>query len=446
MKYFETKIYFILACFALLLVLLNISACTSADNQSYQASDTQADQAEEVTGIPVQTVANEQQGYPPVFNGAKIPKGDSRLDAEQEAEEIMQSIYRDSPNSINRKALVDGDSVRFQMVEDWGNEGKVWQFDYAQTGGDFSEIVFPQIGKGDEVYEVQRDYSLRAGEIFYVREAIFAKRPDGSEVLHYNKYLFEEGKLITWYRDMARYEVNERFYPVAENLFPKIKQWDFHDWVNSAFKKPQEIVGEFVNLQGVGSTLADAMQNWIVQAKANDAMIVAGEVWAGDDYSQPIIWLAFGPGRNEIGAAYVLDFGENQGNIEVYDGTDIGIAYIQAELCQSAGDAVVTLAWARKEKRLNEARKLIHPDGLVFGSIADLGDEVETAEEKLLPDAFELKNIPNLLYFGSFDGPSDFDENGFATWKWWLPGSTETITFEKTDEGIFWRAFEGAYH
>ncbi|MFK7925739.1 MAG: hypothetical protein AB8H47_27570 [Bacteroidia bacterium] len=446
MKYFESKIYLILACFALILLLLNISACTSAEKQSDQAFEAQADMAGEVPEMSIQTVTNEQKEYPPVFNGAKIPDGDSRLRAEKEAEEIMQAIYGDSPNRVFCKAKVQGDSVKFQMVEDWNSEGKLWQFDYAQTAGDFSAITFPQIGKGDKVYEIQRDYSLRGGEIFYVREAIFARRPDGSEVLHYNKYIFEEGKLITWYRDQARYEVNERFYDIAKNLFPKINQWDFHDWINSVFKKPQEIVGEFANLQGVGPTLVDAMQNWIVQAKAMDAMIVDGEIWAGDEYSLPVIWLAFGRGRNEMGAAYVLDFAENQGNIEVYDAMDLGIAYIRPELCQSAGDVVVTLAWARKEKRLYEAQQLIHPEGLVFGSIAEIEGEAETEEESILPDALTLKNIPNLLYFGSFDGPSAFDENGFSTWKWWLPGSTETMIIQKIDSKLYWRAFEGAYH
>ncbi|MEL7532671.1 MAG: hypothetical protein AAFN10_15235 [Bacteroidota bacterium] len=445
MKYLESKIFIILTCLALVLVILNLSACTETNPS--QGSATEASAEVEAVQIPAQKVANEQKEYPPVFNGPRIKENDPVLNAANTATEITQAIYSDSPNRVFRKAFVKGDSVKFQMVEDWDYEGKVWQFDYAQTGGDFSALAFPQIGKGDQVYELQREYSLKAGKIFHVREVIFARRADQSEVLHRNHYVFDNAKLVSWYRDQERYEINERFYEITQNLFPQIDRFDFHAWINSTFKAPEEVIGTFGNLQGVGPNLREALDNWIAQAKAMEAMIVEGKVLAGDDSSQPVIWLEFGPGRNAMGAAFVLEWGEGEDNIEVYDPMEIGIAYIRPELCQSAGDVVATLAWARQEERRSVLMQLLDPEnGLLYGGMEELSNAGQTDAKTLMPDDLQVANMPNPLYFGSFEGPSGFDENGFATWQWTLPGSSETMIIQKTEERLYWRAFKGAYH
>ena len=103
--------------------------------------------------------------------------------------------------------------------------------------------------------------------------------------------------------------------------------------------------------------------------------------------------------------------------------------------------------WFIKEERKSVLLQLLDPqEGLLYGGIEDILSEEATDAKRIMPDALSWENISNPLYFNSFSGPSDFDENGFATWQWTLPGSTEKMIIQKIDERLYWRAFEGAYH
>ena len=364
-----------------------------------------------------------EKSYPPVYDGSRLQEGDPMLEYESKAEKIIQKIYSDSPHRVFRMGAVMGDSVRFQLVEDWEFERNVWQADYVQNGGDFSHIQFPQIGQDDMVAEVQREYTFEAGELFLIREVIFARRPDDSEVIHRNVYVWEKGELKRWYRDPERYQISERFYGQSEHLFPEVNGQAFFSWLNTTFADPRPVVEGFVNLYGKGPDLNAAIDNWITEAMNSSSMITSGEKLAGDDYSEPVVWLTFAEGQREIGAAFTLDYGEEGTAISVYDGELMGLAVHDGTLCQTPGDVVVSIDYIRRSKMTHWLDDLT-----------------------LEGTALNLEQLPNPLYFNTYKLENTFAENGQATWQWWLPGSQETITVQKTEAGIFWRAFEGAYH
>jgi len=389
---------------------------------------------------------NESTHASPVYDGPRLRKGNPILKYEAAAADIISTIYGDAANRVFRQGWLAGDSARFQLVEDYENKYNIYHFDYAQTGGDFSQISFPQIGKSDVVYEVHRDYFFKSGKLFFVDETIFTTREDGHKGNHNNNYIIKNGEIISWYRDKEKYQIAEQFYSVADNLFPLVNGTPILDWAAETFADPVQAMEGFENLEAEGNNKQMAVENMINQMVESTSVITSGKRIGWKNSEKPVIWLEFGPGRTKMGAAYELDVAVEGNKSWVYDAALIGIAHFHGSECKTLGDVVVTIDWAKRTKQAFLLDDLIHPKGLIYGDPSS--EEIRNSPDTkvLLGKNLTLENIPQPLSFGSYSKEESFDEDGFAVWQWWLPGSAEKIFVQKTDDGIYWRGFEGAYH